>query len=305
MHHPTSPSCLRTTGLFLGLTLLLCRTPAALAQEPVADAPPAPETAAEAAQPQTAVTPPSRSQVQELSLERLLPATQQRRLDIGEQPFLGLFLPAARPEPWGGIILIAGQEEHADWPTLIGPARRQLSAAGWHTLAISLPERTALGHEVDEAARRAHQEAYREQTLARIKAARQVLIAESGDQPDLPVILLGRAQGAFWALSAAVAAEAGSPVADALILQGLQQTTEGEVSTSALLEQWSGPTYDILISPSAHADARRLQAKRLGHAGYRQLRWPRGDNSELQQEMLIKRLDGWLRRLLSEIPGGA
>tara|TARA_R110002020_G_scaffold97139_8_gene231989 strand:+ start:525 stop:1397 length:873 start_codon:yes stop_codon:yes gene_type:complete len=286
--------------------LMLAGPPIALAQEPVADTPLTSEAPAETARETTAVLTPTRSQVQELSLERLLPATQQRRLNIGEQAFLGLFLPAAQPQPWGGIILIAGQDEHADWPMLIAPARRQLSAAGWHTLAISLPERDAPEHGLEASERLTRDDAYREQTLARIQAARQVLIAEGGEQQNLPVVLLGRGEGAFWALSAAVAvestAEAANPLAAALILQGLRQTTQGETTTNHLLEQWSGPTYDILMSRPEQAEARRLQAKRLGHDRYRQLLWPQGETSELQQQILIKRLDGWLQRVLNETP---
>ena len=266
--HPRLPS----KGFFLGLILLLGGPTSALAQDPIS----ATDAAKPAdAAPDTSISAPTRSQVQELSLERLLPATQQRRLDIGEQAFLGLFLPAAQPEPWGGIILIADQNEHADWPNLIGPGRRQLSA-------------------------RAKQ--YQEQTLARIQAARQVLIAEGGEQKNLPIVLLGRGEGAFWALSAATqTTQAGEPLA-ALVLQNLGHIEQGETTTSQLLEQWPGPTYDILTSRNESGEARRLQARRLGHAQYRQLMWPQGDSSDLQQQMLIKRLDGWLQRTLTQSP---
>lgn len=293
--HPHLPS----KGFLLGLILLLGGLTSAWAQEPASDT--AADVPIETA-PAISISAPTRSQVQELSLERLLPATQQRRLDIGEQAFLGLFLPAAQPEPWGGIILIAGENEHADWPTLIGPARRQLSAAGWHTLAISLPESEGPDLARDEEQRQARAKQYQEQTLARIQAARQVLIAEGGEQKNLPIVLLGRGEGAFWALlAAAQTKEAGEPLA-ALVLQNLARIEQGETTTSELLEQWPGPIYDILTSRNESAEARRLQARRLGHAQYRQLMWPQGENSDLQQQMLIKRLDGWLQRTLTDSP---
>ena len=293
--HPRLPS----KGFFLGLILLLGGPTSALAQDPIS----ATDAAKPAdAAPDTSISAPTRSQVQELSLERLLPATQQRRLDIGEQAFLGLFLPAAQPEPWSGIILIADQNEHADWPNLIGPGRRQLSAAGWHTLAISLPEPDGPDLALDEEQRQARAKQYQEQTLARIQAARQVLIAEGGEQKNLPIVLLGRGEGAFWALSAATqTTQAGEPLA-ALVLQNLGHIEQGETTTSQLLEQWPGPTYDILTSRNESGEARRLQARRLGHAQYRQLMWPQGDSSDLQQQMLIKRLDGWLQRTLTQSP---
>lgn len=293
MRYPSSLSCLPPKRLCLGLLLLFGFALAAGAQQA------APDT-------NTADTPtsaPSRSQLQEQNLERLLPATQQRRLDINEQAFLGLFLPAARPKPLGGIILIAGQDEHADWPILIAPARRQLSAAGWHTLAISLPETDILKQGLDDAERQTQNNSFRDQTLARIQAARQVLVAEGGEDKNLPIVLLGRGEGALWALSAAV--EQGNPVPAALVLQDLPQTSQGVTDTTRLLEQWSGPTYDILMSRVGQAETRKLQADRLDHKRYRQLIWPQSGGSELKQQMLIKRVGGWLQRTLIENPDNA
>lgn len=298
MHRPSNLLRLRSKRLSLGLALALGMVFTAGAQEGDAQLP----APTESSETDTPVTAPSRGKVQEQSLERLLPATQQRRLDIGEQAFLGLFLPGARPKPLGGIILIAGQDEHADWPILIGPARRQLSAEGWHTLAISLPERSPTEYELDDTQRMIREQNYQEQALARIQAARQVLNAEGGDA-QLPIVLIGRREGAFWALTAA-ATEGSQPTA-ALVLQELPQTSTGETGSIALLEQWTGPTYDILMSPAEHAEARKLQAQRLGHEHYRQLIWPQSGNSELKQQMLIKRAGGWLKRTLSENPDSA
>lgn len=278
--------------------LALCMVFTAGAQEGETE----PPATTEPGEPDAPLAAPSRGKVQEQSLERLLPATQQRRLDIGEQAFLGLFLPAARPKPLGSIILIAGQDEHADWPILIGPARRQLSAQGWHTLAISLPERSVAEEDPGDAQRIASEQSFHDQALARIQAARQVLTAEGGDT-ELPIVLLGRREGALWALTSAT--EEGSEPTAALILQELPQTGTGEAGSAALLEKWTGPTYDILISPAEHAESRKLQAKRLSHEEYRQLVWPQSGDSELKQEMLIKRVGGWLKRTLSESPDSA
>lgn len=297
MQHSSPLFYVSAKRLWAGLVLTLVMTSVAGAQESDAELAPPDDTA-------TADTAsvPSRSKVQEQSLERLLPATQQRRLDIDNQAFLGLFLPAARPKALGSIILIAGQDEHADWPVLIGPARRQLSAEGWHTLAISLPERGSAKPGLGDEQSTSQELQYRTQVLARIQAARQVLEAEGGADKNLPIVLLGRGKGALWALIAA--AESGSPPTAALILQDLPQTAEGE-TTSLLLEQWAGPTYDILISPAEHAEARKLQARRLAHNRYQQLIWPQSGNSDLKQQMLIKRVGGWLKRALSETPGNA
>lgn len=55
--------------------------------------------------------------------------------------FSALFLPANVAQPRGMVILLPGIEESFDWPVVIGPLRRKLPDAGWHTLSLNLPER--------------------------------------------------------------------------------------------------------------------------------------------------------------------
>jgi len=54
--------------------------------------------------------------------------------------FSALFLAANVAQPRGMVILLAGAEESFDWPEVIGPLRRKLPDAGWHTLSLNLPE---------------------------------------------------------------------------------------------------------------------------------------------------------------------
>lgn len=82
----------------------------------------------------------SRAESHEQALRRQLPARQQQTLDGGADPFLSLWLPANQAEPEGLVILLHGEGETADWPTAIGPLRRQLPDVGWSTLSLSLPE---------------------------------------------------------------------------------------------------------------------------------------------------------------------
>lgn len=82
----------------------------------------------------------SRAESHEQALQRQLPARQQRMLDGGADPFLSLWLPANQAQPAGLVILVHGDGETADWPTAIGPLRRQLPDAGWSTLSLSLPD---------------------------------------------------------------------------------------------------------------------------------------------------------------------
>ena len=251
---------------------------------------------------------PSRSQMQEQGLERQLPGQQLRKLDIDGQSYLGLFMPGARPEPFGGVVLIADRNEHADWPQLIGPARRQLAEAGWHTLAIALPESLpAVPVTEDSSAAdpvidgNAEEDTDSQATESGVPAARQrinaaglILDAEGAEG----LILIGRGEGAYWALEAAIQAE-DKPVA--LILFDARSPASAEQSLQTLLSQWAEPVYEVFSEQSDVATQRalnhRLQSRRLGQADYQQLILPQADFSELGQQMLIKRLEGWLQRL--------
>ncbi|MDY0206135.1 MAG: DUF3530 family protein [Pseudomonas sp.] len=54
--------------------------------------------------------------------------------------FSALFIPANVAKPRGMVILLPGADESFDWPVVIGPLRRKLPDAGWHTLSINLPQ---------------------------------------------------------------------------------------------------------------------------------------------------------------------
>lgn len=74
------------------------------------------------------------------ALSRLLPDQEQQLLQAGEESFLALWLPANTAEAHGVVILVAGDGESADWPNVLGPLRRKLPEAGWHSLTLSLPD---------------------------------------------------------------------------------------------------------------------------------------------------------------------
>src|SRR5690606_28788316 len=80
------------------------------------------------------------SESHQQALQRQLPQRQQLMLDGGADPFLSLWLPANQAQPAGLVILLHGEGETADWPTAIGPLRRQLPDLGWSTLSLSLPD---------------------------------------------------------------------------------------------------------------------------------------------------------------------
>jgi pimeloyl-ACP methyl ester carboxylesterase len=80
-----------------------------------------------------------RSQAEAQALAQQLEAKQQQQLQGADESFLALWLPANVAEPSGVVVLLPGSEESADQPNSIGPLRRKLPDAGWHSLSLSLP----------------------------------------------------------------------------------------------------------------------------------------------------------------------
>lgn len=120
----------------LALSLLLLAAPAYAEEEaPVAtpEAPAAPTEEVRAALPE-------RSEVDAQALERQLEQKEQQQLKAGEQSFLALWLPANVGEPSGAVILVPGDDGNADEAQGVGPLRRKLPNAGWHSLSLSLPD---------------------------------------------------------------------------------------------------------------------------------------------------------------------
>ncbi len=264
--------------------------------EQLTETPAEPATAQPDEQPEADI---SRAQNQEQALHRKLPTAQLRQLESGEDAFLGLFLPAAQPQPRGGIMLIADQNEHADWPELIGPARRYLSSQGWHTLAITLPETPRLDPALDEAANNGMLAETAERTTGRINVAAQALQAEGTET----LVLLGRGEAAFWVLQATAADASPRTEAAALILMQSRPPTyspERHAQLDGLLALWQKPAYEIFDGTDQvsreQAQDRKLNAQRLANQRYDQLLLIKQDQSELGQRMLAKRIQGWLEK---------
>ena len=71
------------------------------------------------------------AQATQLSAE----AEQLITLTTAAEHFSALFLPANRAVAHGVVILLPGLGETFDWPIAIGPLRRNLPDAGWHSLS--------------------------------------------------------------------------------------------------------------------------------------------------------------------------
>jgi hypothetical protein len=131
------------SALTLPAFLLSCSLVAtAWAEEtlPGADAPDTDAAASEAA-PQTSERAPlaERTEIDALALQRQLDLREQQQLQAGDEKFLALWLPANAGKPNGVVIIVPGDDESADWPQGVGPLRRKLPDAGWHSLSLTLP----------------------------------------------------------------------------------------------------------------------------------------------------------------------
>lgn len=244
--------------------------------------------------PVTATRPdlPPRSISQEQALQRQIPMDEHRQLGEGESTFLGLFLPAARPDPLGSVLLIADVGEHANWPELIEPARVRLSETGWNTLAIGLPDAPAATIGTGDEHSTARQARFEEQVAERLNLG-LALLNEAG---ATPVAVIARGQAGVWIMHLG---EQLSSV-DALITHQPRSTNTG-TRLEPLLEQWDKPLLDIAtkgaLGRSESARQRQLIAQRNGHQQYRQILVSNPGNAAQTQQMLIKRIDGWLRQL--------
>lgn len=83
--------------------------------------------------------PTSRNVLAAQAVQLGLDADQLVDLSTPAEHFSALFLAANTAQAHGVVILLPGIEETFDWPITIGPLRRKLPDAGWHTLSLNLP----------------------------------------------------------------------------------------------------------------------------------------------------------------------
>jgi len=125
----------------LALSLLLSTSPLhAEEPTPAPDAPATNDAAPAEPTTETRAPLPERSEVEATALEQRLEQKEQQQLKAGDESFLALWLPANVAEPSGAVILVPGDDENADWPQGVGPLRRKLPDAGWHSLSLTLPD---------------------------------------------------------------------------------------------------------------------------------------------------------------------
>lgn len=126
---------------FYGALLLLIAgfySASSLAQDPPSTALPATADGVTPASGQRAM-PTRRTVLAAQAVQLGLNAEQLIDLSTPAEHFSALFLAANTAQARGVVVLLPGIEETFDWPIAIGPLRRKLPDAGWHTLSLNLP----------------------------------------------------------------------------------------------------------------------------------------------------------------------
>jgi hypothetical protein len=314
----------------LGFCLLSCSV--AWAEEPTENAP-ADSADAPAASERPLL--PERSVSEAQTLEQRLDKREQQMLQAGAESFLALWLPANVGEPHGAVILLPGDVENADGAAAIGPLRRKLPDAGWHSLSLTLPDpdgdplplRTAAtataapqsdttttesapaaesppDATVDEAAQPAdsgaispeqRRLAHAERVMARIDAA----IAFANQQQAKAIVLLGHGSGAYWA--ARYLNERQPDNVKNLLMVAAELPAGFAPPLDELVAQLPTATGDFFYKDQANerkAALERLQAsKRAKLPNYTQVAMKAlPGNLDVQHEQLYRRLRGWLQK---------
>jgi dienelactone hydrolase len=222
---------------------------------------------------------------------------EARWLNAGDERFLAIFIKSDAEKRLGAALLLHEAGDHADWPEVIGPLRRDLAQRGWDSLSLQLPRPIDPLSKVDR-------QAATDQAAGRIQAALDLFAAEQTEN----LVLLGHGLGAEMAL----AYVAGNPAEQVrgLVAIGLAAGDGGDddpvLQTIARLQR---PMLDLygdrdLPQVLASAQARRSAAKRAQQRLYRQDRIMGADHHFMGlQQSLLRRVGSWMRRMAEETPG--
>lgn len=275
---------------------------------------------------------PERSVSDAQTLEQRLDKREQQMLQAGAESFLALWLPANVGDPSGAVILMPGDVENADGAAAVGPLRRKLPDAGWHSLSLTLPDpdgdplplrsaavapaegetSTTESAPASEPAVAApadggtpqpegstvspeqRRQAHAERVMARIDAA----IAFAAQQQAKEIVLLGHGSGAYWA--ARYLNERKPANVHNLLMVAAELPTGFAPPLDELVAELPVAAGDFYYKDQATdrtAALKRLQAsKRAKLPTYIQVSMKAlPGNLDVQQEQLYRRLRGWLK----------
>lgn len=275
-----------------------------------------------------------RSEVEALALEQRLQTKEQQHLQAADERFLALWLPANVGEPSGVVILLPGDDGNPDSAQSVGPLRRKLPNAGWHSLSLSLPDPNSdmptprstelvaepapvsvdtAQEEVQDSAPASSEEPVpapaaaaaapptaQEQQQAhaeRVLARIESAIAFATEQQARSIVLLGHGSGAYWA--ARYLAERQPAEVRNLLVVAASVPAGYTPPLDELIPQLQLATGDFYYKDQLldrQAATRRMQAsKRQKHPSYIQIAMKAlPGNLEAEQEQLYRRLRGWL-----------
>lgn len=230
-------------------------------------------------------------------------------LQVEGDEVLALFRQQTRGQALGGVLLLHDLSGHPDWPAVIRPLRRQLPAAGWHTLALQLPHAASAQY-----------------TTARLDAMRPRIaaaLAELERRGILNLVLVGYGEGALAAIDYLSANLVPAVQGVVVISLNGSQNAEPRLDGASALAQLTLPILDIYgehdtravvesakrrydlarrkmandgRQPPAYADIASRYTPKLGRAlNYRQLVIAGANRHFIaQDDLLVKRLRGWL-----------
>lgn len=232
-------------------------------------------------------------------------AHEIQTLNANGEDFLALFRDAATGAPQGCIILLHGDNEHPDWPSVVNPIRTSLNANSWCSLSIELPDvypkesltLITAPQETNESAEMSELTLPNEEIIfARLDAALEFLT----ERDFTTFALLGHRTGASYAIRYSATREL---TEGALIL--IAPITPDAISNFALsstIENIQLPILDYYfdISPKEirFAQARQNAAnKRSGDFVYQQIKAFRDQRYQTAGEKrLTQRVWGFLKQ---------
>ena len=255
------------------------------------------------------------------ALSRHLPSQEQQLLQAGDESFLALWLPANTAEAHGVVVLVAGAGETADWPRVLGPLRRRLPDAGWHSLTLSLPDpqdvlppapgvnaantATAAAAPPVADAPQADPSLQADQPMPapgerharRIKQRITAALELARQQQAKHIVLLGHGSGGYW--STRYLSEEQPADVRSLLLVDVKPAADASPGLDELQTSLKLATGDFYYQDrqlERDAAARRLLAsKRQEHPAYTQVALKAlPGNPDVEQEQLYRRLRGWL-----------
>lgn len=194
-----------------------------------------------------------------------------KKIPINGQEVETLWINSRTTTTWGGVLLLAGENNHADWPQVISPLRTALPNHGWSTLSLALP--------ADE---KLHQ--------ATITSALE-LLRQGGLKV---VVMVGHDRGAVAALAFLQQKPPKPPVALVLIGLNSPEFAPPLDGTIPVLDLVGSQDYQLVLTT---AKQRALMTQKIAPKFYRQVIISGADHYfQGLQALLLKTIRGWLRQ---------